>query len=81
MATVKERPDDVDHAKETAEALEAAADRLDGAAQDVRRLAKRMRETGDLTYAGEAASVVAQVVGQCRLDLFVIRPLRAQGIR
>lgn len=40
-----------------------------------------MRETGDLTYAGEAASTVAQVVGQCRLDLFVVRPLRAQIIK
>lgn len=68
----------MDHVADTAEALEAAADRLEGAAGDVRRSAKRMRETGDLTYAGEAASSVAQVVGQCRLDLFVIRPLRAQ---
>ena len=71
----------MDHVKETAEALEAAADRLEGAAQDVRRTATLMRETGDLTYAGEAISTVAQVVGQCRLDLFVVRPLRAQGIR
>lgn len=68
----------MDHVKETADALDAAADQLVRAAEDVRRTAKRMRETGDLTYAGEAISTVAQVVGQCRLDLFVIRPLRAQ---
>lgn len=67
----------MDHVKETAEAIEAAADRLEGTAGDMRRIAKRMRETKDLTYAGEAISVVAAVVGQCRLDLFVVRPLRA----
>ena len=71
----------MDHVEDTANALDAAADRLEGAASDVRRTAKRMRETGDLTYAGEAASTVAQVVGQCRLDLFVIRPLRAYGAK
>lgn len=68
----------MDHVKETADALEAAANQLVRAAGEVRRTAKRMRETGDLTYAGEAISTVAQVVGQCRLDLFVVRPLRAQ---
>jgi hypothetical protein len=68
----------MDHVNETAEAIEAAADRLARTAADVRRIAQRMRDSGDLTYAGEAASAVAQVVGQCRLDLFVIRPLRAQ---
>lgn len=67
----------MDHVKETADALDAAANRLENAAQDVRRLAQQMRETRDLTYAGEAASTVAQVVGQCRLDLFVLRPLRS----
>ncbi len=71
----------MDYVADTAEALEAAAARLEAAAGDVRRCAKRMRESGDLTYAGEAASAVAQVVGQCRLDLFVIRPLRAQGVK
>jgi hypothetical protein len=71
----------MDHVADTADALEAAADRLASAANDVRSLAKRMRATGDLTYAGEAASTVAQVVGQCRLDLFVIRPLRSQGVK
>ena len=67
----------MDHVKETADALDAAADRMTGAAEEVRRIAKRMRLSGDLTYAGEAVSVVAQLPAQCRLDLFVIRPLRA----
>ena len=67
----------MDHVKETAEALEAAADRMESAAGEVRRIAKRMRENRDLTYAGEAISVIAQLPGQCRLDLFVVRPLRA----
>ena len=71
----------MDHVDNTAAALEAAADRLESTAGDVRRSAKRMRETGDVTYAVEAASAVAQVVGQCRLDVFISRALRAQGVK
>lgn len=71
----------MDHVKETADVIEAAADRMASAAGDVRKIAQRMRETGDLTYAGEAISVVAQLPMQCRLDLFVVRPLRAMPAR
>lgn len=67
----------MDHVHETSKAIEEAADRLEEAAREVRRIAKRMVDSGDLSYAGEAASTVAQVMGQCRLDLFVVRPLRA----
>lgn len=67
----------MDHVADTALALDAAADRMESAAGEVRRIARRMRDTRDMTYAGEAVSVVAQLPGQCRLDLFVIRPLRA----
>ena len=67
----------MDHVKETADAIEVAADRVADASAALRRTAKRMRESGDLSYAGEAVSVVAQLPMQCRLDLFVIRPLRA----
>lgn len=69
----------MDHVKETSDALDMAAEQLERAAADVRRTADRMRKTRDLSYAGEAASTIAQVVGQCRLDLFVIRPLRANS--
>lgn len=67
----------MDHVKETVDALTAASDRMEAAAGELRRIASRMQKTGDLTYAGEAVSVVAQLPGQCRLDLFVVRPLRA----
>ena len=67
----------MDHVKETADAIDAAADRMTSAADELRRMSKRMREMRDLSYAGEAISVVAQLPMQCRLDLFVIRPLRA----
>ena len=67
----------MDHVKETADAIDAAADRVADASAALRRTAKRMRESGDLSYAGEAVYVVAQLPMQCRLDLFVIRPLRA----
>lgn len=60
----------------TAGAIDHAADMTERAAADLRRLAARMRADGDLQSAGEAASVVAQLPGQCRLDLFVVRPLR-----
>lgn len=68
----------MDHVAETCAAIDAAADRMSDAATELRRIAARMKQTRDLTYAGEAISVVAQLPGQCRLDLFVIRPLRAQ---
>ncbi len=67
----------MDHVKETADAIEAAADRVADASEALRRTAKRMRESGALSDAGEAVSVVAQLPMQCRLDLFVIRPIRA----
>ncbi len=40
------------------------------------RLAKRMEESGDLSYAGEVAEGVANLVQNLRLDLLVTRPLR-----
>lgn len=64
-----------------ASALDAAADRLEDAAQQVRRHAEMMRKDNDVTRAAEAASTIAQSFGQCRLDLFVTRSLRAVGTR
>lgn len=61
----------------TAGALDAAADRLEDAAKQVRRNAELIRKTGDLSNAAEAAAIISQVFGQCRLDLFVMRPIRA----
>lgn len=63
----------------TAEALDAAADNMEHAAKEVRRHAASMRAKSDLTYAAEAISVISQLPSQCRLDLFVTRPLRAIG--
>lgn len=68
-------------AEMTAGALDAAADRLEDAAKQVRQHAASMRKDGDITRAAEAASVIAQSFGQCRLDLFVTRPLRAVGVK
>lgn len=65
----------------TVGALDGAADILERAAKDVRIQAEAMRKDGDLTRAGEAASTIAQAMAQCRLDLFVIRPLRAVGVK
>lgn len=65
----------------TAGALDAAADRLEDAAKQVRVQAAAMRKDGDVTRAAEAAAVIAQSMAQCRLDLFVTRPLRAVGVK
>ena len=61
----------------TAEAIEAAAVDLRKTADSLERIAQKMRDTGDISYAGEATSILAAVPIQCRIDLFVTRPLRA----
>lgn len=63
----------------TAEVIEEMAGVLEARANDLRNLAKSMRETNDLGYAAEAVSVIKNLTSNLRLDLLVTRPLRALG--
>lgn len=64
---------------QTAEAIEAAANVLRKKADDLVRLADRMRAYKDLNVAADAINEIACLPQQCRIDLLVTRPLRALG--
>lgn len=61
----------------TAQVIDAAANRLRQSADDLDRIAARMREQKDLTYAAEATSCLLNALQNCRMDLLVTRPIRA----
>lgn len=63
----------------TAAGIEEAARRLRQAADELDRVATRMREKQDLSYAAEAVSTLVNVPQLARIDLLVTRPLRALG--
>jgi tRNA(Ser,Leu) C12 N-acetylase TAN1 len=63
--------------KPTAEAMENAANRMRQSADELDRLAARMQERGDLSYASVGINVIVNCLSNCRLDLFVTRPIRA----
>jgi len=63
--------------QETVTLIKTMSKTLNGYATKFDRVAKRMEETGDLTYAAEVAGDVANLIQNLRLDLLVTRPLRA----
>lgn len=65
----------------TAETIEGMAAELEAKARELRVIAKRARETSDLGYAAEAATVVMNIMGTLRLDLLIRRPLRELGVK
>lgn len=65
----------------TAEIIEGMAAELEAKARELRLIAKRARETSDVTYAAEAAAVVMNIMGTLRLDLLIRRPLRELGVK
>ena len=66
--------------EETAEAIDAIAKRMIRCAAELEQAAERMRSSGDLAIAGDAMISVANLYPNLRLDLLVIRPLRAVGV-
>lgn len=60
----------------TAEVIEKIAERLADYSRDLARLAKKMRENNDLTFASEAVQIITNSMNAFRLDLLVTRPLR-----
>jgi len=61
----------------TAQVIDTAAERFRQTADELNRLASRMREKNDLTYAAEAMTTIMNAVQNCRMDLLVTRPIRA----
>ena len=61
----------------TAETIDAAAKRFRQTADALDRIAARMRDKNDITYAAEALSEMLNTLQNARLDLLVTRPIRA----
>lgn len=62
--------------KPTAEAIMDMAKTLNHCALEMKRIADKMVEYEDITYASQAATAVSNCVSNLRLDLLVTRPLR-----
>jgi len=61
----------------TAETIDAAAKRFRQTADALDRIAERMRDRKDLSYAAEAVSEMLNTLQNSRIDLLVTRPIRA----
>jgi hypothetical protein len=72
MSTETQKPD----VEPTAEVISKMAQTLRGRAEELDRLASRMRETGNIDYASEAVSTYVNLVSELRLDLLIARPIR-----
>ena len=60
----------------TVESIEEAASSLKRSSSELFRIAKLMQEKNDISYAGEAVSVMSNIFNVCRVDLMVTRPIR-----
>ena len=63
----------------TAEAIKKMAETLRAAALQLDGIAERTLARGDFECVGDAASCVANLLPNLRLDLLVVRPLREFG--
>ena len=61
----------------TAEIIDVAAKRFRQTADTLDRIAAKMRDKNDIAYAAEALSEMLNVLQNARLDLLVVRPIRA----
>lgn len=62
--------------KPTAGKIEEMALTMKRSATELERIAQRMRDTGDLTYTGEAINIAVNCFLNLRLDLMATRPIR-----
>lgn len=62
--------------KPTVDTINDIAYALEKYASDVRRVAQRVEETGELGLASEAINAVTNCIMNLRLDLLVTRPCR-----
>lgn len=63
--------------KMTAEAIDEMAKQFDHYAEELRTAARKMRERKDIEYASEAMHVIRSCFSNIRIDLLVVRPMRA----
>ena len=49
---------------------------LNKKAKELLYIAEQMEKTKDITYAGEVVNIMANIMMQARLDLFVTRTIR-----
>jgi len=61
----------------TADTIDKAAIRFRETAESLVRIAAKMRERGDISYASEALSEMLNALQSSRIDLLVTRPIRA----
>lgn len=61
----------------TAEAIDDMIRYLEGTVKALKRIAAKMRERQNIEYAGEAINEVSNMFMNLRLDLLVVRPIRA----
>ena len=67
--------------EDTAALIEEAAQILHRKADALARMAQDMRAKKDLAYAAEALNEIVELPRACRVDLLVLRPLRALGFK
>jgi hypothetical protein len=60
----------------TAEVIDRMANQLRDYAIDLDRTARSMRDSGDISYAGEAMNNIQNIGMNLRADLLVTRPIR-----
>lgn len=65
----------------TAKVIDEMAEELELKAKELRRIAAEMRESKAFDGASEALSTIGSVTRNMRLDLLVMRPLRALGVK
>ena len=60
----------------TAEVIDKMAKQLKDYGVDLERIARIMRDSGDITYAAEAINAIQNIGTTLRTDLLVTRPIR-----
>lgn len=73
----KDRQEDRVDVEPTASAIELAAREMTSSSEVLMRIAAKMRERNDISYASDAMSEILTIPGRCRTDLLVTRPIRA----
>lgn len=61
----------------TSEIIREIARKFNNYATELVRIADRMDQHNDISYAGEAINCVINCLSNCRLDLLATRPIRA----
>lgn len=67
--------------EDTAEVIDGMVRECEARAEELRRIAAQMRKSGELTYSAEAVNVIKNLMANIRIDLLIVRPLRALGLK